>query len=168
MLSHPLPSLTHQIPGAGLTGARRPYTDLLFPVKLTRRAASKWPRCGWAGLHLPLLLPVRAGDRARPGRGQHRGETVCKGLRQALCFFFLTNAVVFFFFFPFIFISWRLITLQYCSGFCHTLTWIMRQVLGPGALGRPRGIRGIGWRGRWEGGLGWGIHVNPWLIHVNV
>ena len=26
--------------------------------------------------------------------------------------------------FSFIFISWRLITLQYCSGFCHTLTWI--------------------------------------------
>ena len=24
-------------------------------------------------------------------------------------------------FFSFIFISWRLITLQYCSGFCHTL-----------------------------------------------
>ena len=31
---------------------------------------------------------------------------------------------VFNFFFPFIFVSWRLITLQYCSGFCHTLTWI--------------------------------------------
>ena len=30
-----------------------------------------------------------------------------------------------FFFFNFIFfISWRLITLQYCSGFCHTLKWI--------------------------------------------
>ena len=28
------------------------------------------------------------------------------------------------YFFKFIFISWRLITLQYCSGFCHTLTWI--------------------------------------------
>ena len=41
----------------------------------------------------------------------------------------------------------------------------MRQVLGPGALGRPRGI---GWRGRWEGGLEWGVHVYPWLIHVNV
>ena len=41
----------------------------------------------------------------------------------------------------------------------------MRQVFGPGALGRPRGI---GWRGRWEGGLGWGIDVNPWLIHVNI
>ena len=22
--------------------------------------------------------------------------------------------------------------------------------------------------GRWEGGSGWGIHVNPWLIQVNV
>ena len=41
----------------------------------------------------------------------------------------------------------------------------MRQVLWPGALGRPRGI---GWRGRLEGGSGWGIHVTPWLIHVNV
>ena len=41
----------------------------------------------------------------------------------------------------------------------------MKQVLGPGALGRPRGI---GWRGRWEGGSGWGIHVYPRLIHVNV
>ena len=27
-------------------------------------------------------------------------------------------------FFSFIFISWRLITLQYCSDFCHILTWI--------------------------------------------
>ena len=33
----------------------------------------------------------------------------------------------------------------------------MRQVLGPGALGKPRGN---GWRGRWEGGWGWGTHVN--------
>ena len=28
------------------------------------------------------------------------------------------------FFFPFIFIRCRLINLLYCSGFCHTLTWI--------------------------------------------
>ena len=41
----------------------------------------------------------------------------------------------------------------------------MRPALGPGVLGRPREI---GWRGRWEGGLGWGTHVNPWLIHFNV
>ena len=41
----------------------------------------------------------------------------------------------------------------------------MRQALGPGALGRPRGSW---WRGRWEGGSGWGTHVNPWLFHFNV
>ena len=41
----------------------------------------------------------------------------------------------------------------------------MRQVLRAGALGRPRGM---GWRGRRERGSGWGTHVNPWLIHVNV
>ena len=26
----------------------------------------------------------------------------------------------------------------------------------------------MGWGGRWEAGSGWGTHVNPWLIHVNV
>ena len=31
----------------------------------------------------------------------------------------------------------------------------MRQVLRAGALG-------------WPGGMGWGTHINPWLIHVNV
>ena len=41
----------------------------------------------------------------------------------------------------------------------------MRQVLGAGALGRPRGMV---WGGRWEGSSGWGKHANPWLIHVNV
>ena len=42
---------------------------------------------------------------------------------------------------------------------------IFHGVYVPQLLGRPRGI---GWRGRWEGRLGWGIHVYPWLIHVNV
>ena len=36
----------------------------------------------------------------------------------------LPQVILFFFFFSFIFISWRLITLQYCRGFCHTLTRI--------------------------------------------
>ena len=38
-------------------------------------------------------------------------------------------------------------------------------MLRAGALGRPRGI---GWGGRQEEGSGWGTHVSPWLIHVNV
>ena len=41
---------------------------------------------------------------------------------------YISYILIFFFFlfFSFIifFISWRLLTLQYCSGFCHTLTWI--------------------------------------------
>ena len=54
--------------------------------------------------------------------------TIC---RMAYLFFFLTAELVlyflsslclFSFLFPFIFISWRLITSQHCSGFCHTLT----------------------------------------------
>ena len=32
--------------------------------------------------------------------------------------------LIYFILFYFIFISWRLITLQYCSGFCHILKWI--------------------------------------------
>ena len=43
--------------------------------------------------------------------------------------------------------------------------WMHETALGPGALGRPRGIW---WRRRWEGGSGWGTHVNPWLIDFNV
>ena len=34
-----------------------------------------------------------------------------------------------------------------------------------GALYQPRVV---GWEGRWEGGSGWGTHVHPWLINVNV
>ena len=44
-------------------------------------------------------------------------RTILMGMKN---FFFLRIQN----FFSFIFISWRLITLQYCSGFCHTLTWI--------------------------------------------
>ena len=38
-------------------------------------------------------------------------------------------------------------------------------VLWAGALGWPRGM---GWGGRWEGCSGWGTHVHPWWIHVDV
>ena len=37
--------------------------------------------------------------------------------------------------------------------------------LGADALGWPREM---GWEGMWEGDSGWGTHVNPCLIHVNV
>ena len=37
----------------------------------------------------------------------------------------------------------------------------MRQALGPGALGKPRGS---GWRGRWEAGSGWGNTCKPMAV----
>ena len=44
--------------------------------------------------------------------------------RYLVSFSFYTYFFFYLFIFSFIFTSWRLITLQYCSGFCHTLTWI--------------------------------------------
>ena len=38
--------------------------------------------------------------------------------------FLPSSLQIFLFFSSFIFLSWSLIILQYCSGFCHTLTWI--------------------------------------------
>ena len=38
-------------------------------------------------------------------------------------------------------------------------------IFGAGALEWPRGMA---WGGRREGGSGWGTHVHPWRIHVNV
>ena len=37
--------------------------------------------------------------------------------------------LLFTFFKKFIFISWRLITLQYCNGFCHTLTFQFKIII---------------------------------------
>ena len=48
-----------------------------------------------------------------------------------LLFYFISFTeikIVFLIFFSFIFISWRLITPQHFSGFCHTLTWISHGV----------------------------------------
>ena len=46
----------------------------------------------------------------------------CRMLGSILFYFFNFILSLLFFFLSFLFISWRLITLQYCSGFCHTLT----------------------------------------------
>ena len=56
--------------------------------------------------------------------------------------------------------GWDILREQHCqvlNGSPALVGW-MRQVLRAGALGRPRGM---GWRGRREGGSGWGTHVNP-------
>ena len=48
---------------------------------------------------------------------QHKGAIENLGdLQGCVCLFVLI-----------IYVNWRLITLQYCSGFCHTLTWISHE-----------------------------------------
>ena len=46
--------------------------------------------------------------------------------------------------------------------------WIVLNILLCTDLGLPWWLSSSGWRGRWEGGSGWGTHVNPWLFHFNV
>ena len=52
------------------------------------------------------------------------------GLLDRESFFFFLSEVktIYLFIFSFIFITWRLITSQHCSGFCHALTWISHGV----------------------------------------
>ena len=45
---------------------------------------------------------------------------------------------------------------------------IVKQITSPGGMHETSARAWCGWRGRWEGGSGWGIHVTQWLIHVNV
>ena len=45
-------------------------------------------------------------------------------LKRLFIYLLILLLLLFFNFFSFIFISWRLITLQYCSHFYHTFTWI--------------------------------------------
>ena len=52
----------------------------------------------------------------------------------------------------------------------------MKQIAGPGSMHETRCSGqvywddpwGMGWGRRWEGGSGWGTHMLPWLIHVDV
>ena len=48
-------------------------------------------------------------------------KTLYHFLFVCFCFFLVEDR---FYLFIYFFIGWRLITSQYCSGFCHTLTWI--------------------------------------------
>ena len=79
-------------------------------------------------LNIPL---VWYGDHFSPSSWLFRQLIACflvpPPILFFLNFFFILRFLFLFLFiylFSFIFISWRLITLQYCSDFCHTLTWI--------------------------------------------
>ena len=71
---------------------------------------------GWI---IPRMLSIYDSDDLNAEIWNFRGDMFWWhfGFGVFFCFFVCL-------FFPFIFISWRLITLQYCSGFCQTLTRI--------------------------------------------
>ena len=105
--------------------------------------------------------------------------------------FFFFNNIYLYYLFSFIFISWRLITLQYCSGFCHTLTdfgslWekarvgcseriVLKQIYcqgwnrSPAQVGCMRQVLRAGALGR-PSGMGWGgrrLGGLGWRTHVD-
>ena len=90
--------------------------DLVLEGLVCKLTCSKFQMRGsslkitWVIQKEASLTNIRAGA---------RGPGICWN-------FLVTGALVgtIFFFFSFISVSWRLISLQYCSGFCHTLTWI--------------------------------------------
>ena len=59
---------------------------------------------------------------------------------------------------------WHIYNIIYVMN-CQSRFDAWYRMLVAGALGWPRGTV---WWGRWEAGSGWGTHVRPWLIHVDV
>ena len=70
---------------------------------------------------LPCWSPCSSSIIPRPAFTSHSLQVLC-AVSEML--FLRYEPSPYIFFFKFIFISWRLIALQHCSGFCHTLTWI--------------------------------------------
>ena len=127
--------MTSQVPEWGQTlRTEAGYTTRLLPTHfpVTRPSACEGSLFiagpGDAGLHGGCTgVHVSTHFRGRMGR-TGLIQKACDGDNMALACVHERLALCIhgphFSFFPFIFISWRLITLQYCSGFCHTLTWI--------------------------------------------
>ena len=75
--------------------------------------------CSFLALFFSIALITKM-DCSPPGSSVHgTGRFFTTEPPETLIYY-----IFFLFSFSFIFISWRLNTLQYCSGFCHTLTWI--------------------------------------------
>ena len=66
---------------------------------------------------LPCSLLRSTLSAVLPSRPQLQCTPCCFASTRLFSLFFS-------FFFSFIYISWRLITLQYCNGLCHTVIWI--------------------------------------------
>ena len=73
-----------------------------------------WSPLGWTGC---ISLQSRGLSRVSSNTTVQKHQFFSAQLSFSLSFFFLVFLVLIYF-------NWRLITLQYCGGFCHTFTWI--------------------------------------------
>ena len=94
-------------------------SQCISPEHLSHASSLGW----WSVSHLIVYLFQCFSLRTSHPRLLPQSPKVCS-VHLCLLFCFAYRIIVTIFFSPFIFISLRLITLQYCSGFCHTLTWI--------------------------------------------
>ena len=102
--------------------------NMIYVVKLLSHvwlfAAHGLQQSGFSVLHcLPELAQIHVHwvhDAIQPSHPLLPHSTPALNLSQHQSLFQWVGSFFFFL------ISWRLITLQYCSGFCHTLTWISR------------------------------------------
>ena len=99
-------------------------------VEATASSINRQRECVTSSFSLQAWPSTQEGERGKEGQVEERICSTSKASYEILLemqtegIFAIDFVHCFFLFFPFIFISWRLITLQYCSGFCHTLTWI--------------------------------------------
>ena len=72
-----------------------------------------------------MIIPRKSNREGRSNEKAHTSEWLIRWIPDnRFLRGFGTLFIYLFIIFSFIFIGWRLITLQYCSGFCHTLAWI--------------------------------------------
>ena len=81
------------------------WINVTLSLQLVQLHALGW---GWAGLTAAWSLRISSEAVYSPPVPQHTGSLHSWGA----LYFVIIN------------FNWKLITLQYCHGFCHTLTWI--------------------------------------------
>ena len=126
----------------GSQRVRHDWSDLAYTHACARYYRTK----SQSTMHLFVCIHIKLDKWFTSGAGSESASG--KDVQQGLLFHNIWT-----------FLNWK------CTNGEIKLHLSVSQALGPGALGRARGI---GWRGRWDGGSGWGTHVNPWLIHFSV
>ena len=108
-----------------LRGSPATTTTLFIPIRSLCLVTQLYPAlcdpmdCSLPGPSVHGILQARILEWiaiSSPGDLPNPGLPHCRQILDHLFFFFFNFFKIYF--------NWKLITLQYCTGFCHTLTWI--------------------------------------------